>query len=275
MHRLALRVWIAFVPVFQLACSTEEPASGLWAQAASSRILPASTTAPVKRVRVVKRLPHDRTAYTQGLYFKDGLLYEGTGLTGASDLRVVDPTTGRVLKRTPLASDVFGEGVTVKDGLVYQLTWQNGAAYVYDETASGFARRQSFAMSGEGWGLTHDDRHLIRSDGSDKLYFVDPVTFRVVRTITVKDGTWRQRYLNELEYVDGAIYANVWQTSYVVKIDPASGKILTWYDAGELRRQNASANSDDVLNGIAFNPATKTFFLAGKRWANLYEVSLP
>lgn len=269
------------LPVFALVaaafaaagCQSETSDSGV-SVAQSPAVLPAQFTAPVKKPTLVRTLPHDKGAFTEGLEYVNGMLYEGTGLERASDIRVVDPESGAVKKKTQQAPEIFGEGITVWNGLVYQLTYRNGKGFVYEETADGFKQKTSFRIPTEGWGLTHDDRYLIRSDGSDRIYFLDPTTFRVKKTIYVKDGTRAQRYINELEYVDGYLYANIWMTAHIAKIDPRDGRIVAWYDCTELKERNPSYSADDVLNGIAYEPASKRFFLTGKRWASLYEVSL-
>jgi glutaminyl-peptide cyclotransferase len=221
--------------------------------------------------KVVAAYPHDPNAFTQGLAIEAGQLYEGTGQYGASTLRRVDLTTGRPEKQRALGPQFFGEGIAILGGLVYQLTWQNGVVVVYDlET---FEVERTMRYEGEGWGLTHDGRQLIMSDGSATIRFRDPATFAVRREIEVRaDGVPLAR-LNELEYVDGEIWANIWYDDRIARIDPADGKVRGFIDLGALYPQSARS-SEAVLNGIAYDAAAKRLFVTGKNWPQLYEIEV-
>lgn len=221
--------------------------------------------------KVVAVYPHDPNAFTQGLAIENGRLYEGTGQYGASTLRRVDLATGRVEKQRALAPQFFGEGIAILGGLVYQLTWQNGVVVVYDlET---FEVQRTMRYTGEGWGLTHDGRQLIMSDGSATIRFRDPATFAVTREIEVRaDGVPVTR-LNELEYIDGEIWANIWYDDRIVRIDPDDGRVLGFIDLATLYPQSARS-SEAVLNGIAYDAAADRLFVTGKNWPQLYEIEV-
>jgi len=226
--------------------------------------------------RVVAEYPHDPSAFTQGLVIRNGELYEGTGLRGQSTLRQVALETGAVLRSTPLDSRFFGEGVTVLGDRVFQLTWQAHRGLVYNRTD--FTPLEQFEYQGQGWGLTDDGEELIMSDGSSTLRFLDPVTFEVLRTVSVYDNTAggnqrRIANLNELEYIDGEVYANVWQGAFVARICPDTGVVLGWIDfRGPLDRTECPGM--DVLNGIAYDKEQDRLFVTGKRWCTLFEVEL-
>jgi glutaminyl-peptide cyclotransferase len=221
---------------------------------------------------VVKTWPHDRAAFTQGLVFHAGSMIESTGLNGHSTLREVQLETGRVLKQIALAPAYFAEGVAVVGSHAIQLTWQNRKAFVYDVDT--FQLQKEFAYEGEGWGLTTDGNSLILSDGTNRIRFIDPATFSVSRTINVTvDKNPRDR-LNELEFIHGEIFANVWQTDEIVRIDPVSGNVRGVIDfSGLLPPQNRTPDAD-VLNGIAYDPKSDRLFVTGKRWPLLFEVRL-
>ncbi len=221
--------------------------------------------------KVVAAYPHDPAAFTQGLAIEAGQLYEGTGQYGASTVRRVDLASGRPEKQRALGPRYFGEGIAILDGLLYQLTWQNGAVVVYElET---FEVERTMQYDGEGWGLTHDGRQLIMSDGSATIRFRDPQTFSVTREIEVRhDGVPVSR-LNELEYVEGEIWANIWYDDRIARISPVDGKVLGFIDLGTLYPQSARG-SEAVLNGIAYDPAAKRLFVTGKNWPQLYEIEV-
>ncbi len=229
-----------------------------------------STVAPVSAFTVVHTYPHDPNAFTQGLEYFDGRLYESTGLNGRSSIREVEIETGRVIRRRPLSPSFFGEGLTLWKSELVQLTWQSGLAFVYDRAT--FEPVRTFTYTGEGWGLTHDRDSLIMSDGTDALRFLDPATFRERRRVTVTDGGAPVRELNELEYVKGEIYANVWQTSRIVRIDPATGRVVGWIDLAGLQRLVGPVSPDAVLNGIAYDATHDRLFVTGKLWPKLYEI---
>ncbi|MEO7412138.1 MAG: glutaminyl-peptide cyclotransferase [Opitutaceae bacterium] len=241
------------------------PASPVVAEAGGS-------TAPVNySYEVINSWPHDRTAFTQGLVFRGDGFLESTGLQGRSSLRELDLKTGRVLKQVALPSEFFAEGLAVINGHAYQLTWQNRRAFVYDVDT--FRRERELSYEGEGWGLATDGRVLILSDGSNRIRFLDPETFAVQRTIEVTAEGKPVDRLNELEWIKGEIFANVWQTDRVVRIDPATGKVRGVIDFSGLLPPADRAGTD-VLNGIAYDAATDRLFVTGKKWPKIFEVRL-
>ena len=222
---------------------------------------------------VVNTFPHDGKAYTQGLVFLDGNLLESTGLNGQSTLREVELPTGRVLRQVTVADQYFAEGLTVLGGKAYQLTWQAHQGFVYDEAT--FHLESKFAYAGEGWGLATDGHWLILSDGTPQIRFLDPVAFKVERTIPVTVQGRLVSQLNELEYIHGEIFANVWQTDYVVRINPDTGAVTGVIDfAGLLPAADRNPSPDAVLNGIAYDAASDRLFVTGKFWPKLFEVRL-
>jgi glutaminyl-peptide cyclotransferase len=228
-------------------------------------------TAPVAGYKVVKTYPHDRQAFTQGLQYVGGVLYEGTGQHGQSGIRKVELETGKVLQHQPLDSKYFGEGITVWGDTLVQLTWQSEVGFVYDLKT--FKQSRTFNYTGEGWGLTHDGKRLIMSDGSAALRFLDPVTFKETGRITVREGTAPVDRLNELEFVRGEILANVWQTHRIARISPATGNVLGWIDLTGLLDQQELARVD-VLNGIAYDATGDRLFVTGKWWPKLFEIKI-
>ena len=226
---------------------------------------------PVYGYDLINTFPHDPNAFTQGLVYHNGFLYEGTGLNGASSLRKVVLETGEVLFRYNLASVYFGEGVTIFDGLIYQLTWRNHVGFVYVETDS-FELIDTFSYSTQGWGLTHDDTSLIMSDGTDKLYFLDPVTFAEVGRVYVTAEGSPLDSLNELEYIDGHIYANILESDSIAIIEPVTGDVVAWLDLAGILPAGDLLTSPDPLNGIAFDPDSVRLFVTGKRWPSLFEI---
>jgi len=221
---------------------------------------------------VLRRFPHDTTAYTQGLVYADGRLYESTGLLGQSQIRVLDLETGTVQLARHLPPDRFGEGLALLHGRLYQLTWTSGVAYVYD--AETLDLLDSLQYQGEGWGLATDGESLIMTDGSATLRFRDPETFAVRREVTIQDQGSPLLEVNELEYVDGVLYGNVYRSDWIVRIDPATGTVTDWIDLAGLLPERDRSPSTDVLNGIAVDETTGDFLLTGKRWPTLFEVRL-
>jgi glutaminyl-peptide cyclotransferase len=229
------------------------------------------TPAPVAGYRVVKVYPHDRQAFTQGLQYVDGVLYEGTGQHGQSGIRKVKLETGEVLQHQPLDAKYFGEGITVWGDTIVQLTWQAETGFVYDKAS--FKQKRTFSYPGEGWGLTHDGARLIMSDGSAALRFLDPATFKETGRVTVRDGATPVKHLNELEFVKGEILANVWQTTRIARISPKSGDVVGWIDLTGLLEPREAAGTD-VLNGVAYDAAGDRLFVTGKWWPKLFEIKI-
>ena len=220
--------------------------------------------------QIVRSHPHDPAAFTQGLTIADGQLYEGTGLHGQSSLRRVDLSTGAALQQIALDGRYFGEGVAVVGDRIVQLTYQTGVGFVYDRKT--FAKQKEFTYSGEGWGLTYDGQRLIMSDGSDTLRFWDPDTLAEVGRLRVRDGDRAIDRINEMEYVDGAIYANIWQEDRIARIDPKTGVVNAWIDMSNLLTATERSRGVDVLNGIAHDPKTGHFLITGKLWPWVFEV---
>jgi glutaminyl-peptide cyclotransferase len=221
---------------------------------------------------VVHTYPHDRAAFTQGLLYLDGALYESTGLNGHSSLRKVELETGKVLQEAVVPSQYFAEGLAALDGKLYQLTWQEKTAFVYDLKT--FKLETEFHYPYEGWGLTTDGHQLILSDGTDQLRFINPTNFAVAKTIQVKDHGLAVANLNELEYIKGEIFANVWQTDDIVRIDPASGEVLGRVNFTGLLDPKDRDSTTDVLNGIAYDATGDRLFITGKFWPKLFEIQL-
>ncbi|MEU4738841.1 glutaminyl-peptide cyclotransferase [Actinosynnema sp. NPDC023658] len=246
--------WVLMAVVFVLSAACATPPGG-------------STDRPAG-VEVLGTLPHDTGAFTQGLELVDGVLYEGTGLEGQSSLRRVDPGTGEVERRVELPQPLFGEGITVVDDRVWQLTWRDGVAIEWDRDTLEEVRRVTY--EGEGWGLCRDGGRLVMSDGSDELTFRDPGSFAVTGSVAVRRDGQPVTRLNELECVGGQVWANVWQTDEVVRIDPADGRVTATVDLGVLRPDDVPAS--DVLNGIAAVPGTDEFLVTGKNWPTIFRV---
>lgn len=234
----------------------------------------ASATAPTPRYtyEVLHTWSHDRGAFTQGLVFLDGVLFESTGLNGQSTLRKVNLETGKVLQQVEVPAQYFAEGLAVLGGKAFQLTWRNGKGFVYDLKT--FRLEREFTYTGEGWGLATDGQSLIMSDGTAQIRFLDPATFLVQRTISVSDHGQPITNLNELEYIKGEIFANVWRTAYVVRIDPLTGKVLGAINFAGLLAPADYAPDTDVLNGIAYDAVGDRLFVTGKHWPKLFEVRL-
>jgi len=226
--------------------------------------------------QVLHTYPHDQQAYTQGLIYLDGHLYESTGLKGHSSLRMEDLETGRILQFQDVPDKYFAEGLAAwKSGsndTLIQLTWQDHIALVYDRSTFRFLRTLPYTC--EGWGLTQDGKSLILSDGTATLRFLDPATFRVLRSIQVRDRGQPVTYLNELEYIHGQIYANVWYSDRIARISPATGKVLGWIDLAGLLPQSERSSPGAVLNGIAYDSAHDRLFVTGKLWPKLFEIRI-
>ncbi len=228
--------------------------------------------APTLQCEVVNTFPHDPEAYCQGLAFQQGFLYEGTGSYGGSSIRRVELETGRVVQKRALARSLFGEGIEIWDNSIIQLTWKSRRAFHYD--LASFEPLRQTGYRGEGWGLTHDERHLIMSDGTSTLRFLDPKTFEVERRLTVRDGNRRIVHLNELEFVEGKIYANVWYEDRIARISPQTGQVEAWLDLSGLLPAAKRPHEDAVLNGIAYDAEKKRLFVTGKNWPNVFEIRI-
>jgi glutamine cyclotransferase len=221
--------------------------------------------------KIVNEFPHSRFAFTQGLAYEEGFLYEGTGIRGRSSLSKLDLATGRVLQSRQLTDEYFGEGITIYRDRIIQLTWQARKGFVYDRES--FDLLSEFEYDTEGWGITYDSEHLIMSDGSATLYFLDPHTMLEVGRVEVSDDNTPVRMLNELEYIDGQIYANVWQSDRIAIINPRNGKVTAWIDLEGLLN-TTDVETADVLNGIACDRENNRLFVTGKLWPKLFEIQL-
>lgn len=231
---------------------------------------PALAATPVQGYKVVKSHPHDPNAFTQGLFFHDGFLFEGTGLRGRSSIRKVEIETGKVLQQVDLPPEFFGEGIAQWGDRLIGITWQEQTAFVLDLKT--FRLWRKFNYAGEGWGLTHNGRELVMSDGSAELRFLDPANFKELRRVRVTADGRPVAQLNELEWVEGEVFANVWQTDRIARIDPATGRVKGWIDLGGLLTERSG--QEDVLNGIAYDAKTKRLFVTGKLWPRLFEIQL-
>ena len=264
-HLATRNTGLAFLVLFGIlavaACASQAPRT------------PELTETPTSPIhygfQVVNTYPHDQDAFTQGLVYQEGLLYESTGLRGHSTLREVDLATGDVIQSLALDSELFGEGVTLFDGRIFQLTLTSGIGFIYDPDT--FSKLGEFSYTPEGWGLTHDGRQLIMSDGSAELRFLDAETLEGTGRIEVTDRGQPVRWLNELEYVEGEIYANIWQSDLIARISPESGEVLGWIDLSDLLTGEDQAG---ILNGIAYDSRTRRLFVTGKNWPKLFEIAL-
>jgi glutamine cyclotransferase len=232
---------------------------------------PPAESIPLLKVRVVKVFPHDPKAFTQGLEYYGGFLYESTGLKGHSSLRKVAIAKGRVLQSASLSPEYFGEGLTIFGKNIYQLTWLSKTGFIYD--LSSLRKTGEFHYQSEGWGLTHDEKSLILSDGSDQLQFIDPATFRVQRRLEVYAGREAVANLNELEYIRGMIYANIWHSPRIARIDPHTGQVTAWLDLEEISAKE-QVEPEAVLNGIAYDARGERLFVTGKNWAHLFQIKI-
>jgi len=228
-------------------------------------------TSKMAEFEIINKYPHDKDAYTQGLIFSGDILYESTGLYGQSSLRSVQIKDGKVLQKINLSPIYFAEGITLLSQKIYQLTWENHKGFIYNLNLEKIGE---FSYPGEGWGITTDGKYLIISDGSNYLNFYEPSTMNVIKTLSVEDGNTPIFNLNELEWVDGLIYANVYMKDEIIAINPENGKVVYIFDISNLRDQLDDKKDAEVSNGIAFNPQTGTFYLTGKNWSNLFEVRI-
>ena len=271
--RLGGRIWLILLVVLVICSGCVEqdmPASSPALSSSSSPSVLSDT--PVYSYEIVNVYPHDASAFTEGLVFADGVLYEGTGLHGSSSLRQVELATGRVLKEYRVPAQYFGEGITLWNDTLIQLTYQSHLGFVYDKDS--FALSRTFSYPTEGWGLTHGGTHLIMSDGTAALYSLDPGSFEVVNRLEVTDRGTAIAQLNELEYIKGTIYANVWPTNRIAMISPETGELVGWLELNGLLSAEDRLQPVDVLNGIAYNPVQDRLFVTGKYWPKLFELEL-
>lgn len=272
---------IILLAVFTFACGSNPPVNKTNTNTNSS---PKTTTVnpPTYGYQVVNTYKHDPNAFTEGLFFHNGFLYESTGLDGKSDLRKVELETGKVVQSYKLPKTSFGEGITLFNGKIYQLTYEEGVCRVFD--AETFQYLKEFKYTGEGWGMTNDGKNLIMTDRTHILRFVDPETFQTVRTVPVfRENGKPLMQINELEYIKGEIWANVWHSeepevlgkpNHIVRLDPNSGKILGWINLDGISPDDVERDSENTLNGIAYDEKTDRVFVTGKNWKKLFEIKL-
>jgi glutamine cyclotransferase len=261
---------ILLLPVFFLGLGSALAADKV--QQWPSYALPEKTKAPISAIKVINIFPHDIDAFTQGLVYHQGYLYESTGLHGKSTLRKVDLKTGKIIKIIKLAHEYFGEGITILGNNIYQLTWLNKTGFVYD--LEEFKKVRTFSYQGEGWGITTAGQYLFMSDGSSVISCIDPMTFAVVRKIIVHEGQQQIGNLNELEFIKGEIWANIFQKDLIVRISPVTGKVLGWIDLSQLYSLIPEHNRIDVLNGIAYDNRGDRIFVTGKFWPKIFEIKV-
>ncbi|MBN1474095.1 MAG: glutaminyl-peptide cyclotransferase [Syntrophaceae bacterium] len=231
-----------------------------------------NTKAPISTINVINIYPHDPEAFTQGLFYRNGFLYESTGLLGTSTLRKVDLVTGNILDKIKLSENYFGEGITYLNNKIYQLTWKNKRGFIYDFRT--FKKTTEFNYDGEGWGITADDKYLYMSNGTAVISCLDPKTLKIIRKINVHDGQLPVININELELINGEIWANVFMESVLVRVSPITGKVLGWVDLSPLYNKIPKYYSVDVLNGIAYDRSNNRIFVTGKYWPHIFEIKL-
>jgi len=270
---LKTNLWLSLAITMLLSLPFSTTASALEpAPLTAERLFdPGGSDIPVYGYRIIHAYPHDPGAFTQGLIFSDGVLYEGTGLQGRSSLRKVKLEDGQVLKIHRLAGKYFGEGITLCDNRLFQLTYQSNIGFIYDRDFRCIGR---FRYPTEGWGLTCDGRRLIMSDGTATLRWLNPDTFNLIKKMTVTNQGRPVPHLNELEYVRGEIFANIWGTDFIARILPDSGRVVGWIDLRGLSREFSSKTSIDVLNGIAYDEQSDRLFVTGKFWPKVFEIRL-
>lgn len=246
-------------------------AVSMTAAGSGTALAPQRRSAPVQDFAVVKTYPHDPGAFTQGLVYADGEFLESTGLHGESTLRRVEIATGKVLQRRVVDTKYFAEGLALVGDVLLQLTWQHNIGFIYDRKT--FAPKGTFTYKTEGWGMAYDTKGgLVMTDGSAQLTFLSPRTYAVTKTVTVTDGGRPVRDLNELEWIEGELWANVWMSDRIARINPSTGVVNAWVDLGTLWPQARRTPPADVLNGIAYDPAGKRIFVTGKKWPRVYEI---
>jgi glutamine cyclotransferase len=231
-----------------------------------------SAAAPVEGYKVVATYPHSTSSYTEGFFYLNGFFYEGTGLQGQSQLLVSVPATGQVMQRVDLPPQYFGEGIIDWGSNIYEWTWQTNIGFVYDRFS--LAKVAQFTYTGEGWGMTRTSTEIITSDGTRTLRFRNPLNFAETHHIVVKDGTQEITQLNELEYIKGEIYANVWHSDRIARISPRDGHVIAWIDLTGILPASQKVNSEAVLNGIAYDAKKDRLFVTGKQWPNIFEIKI-
>ena len=280
-----MRVYFTFLFVLlSLACNDKPARSNmnLTVNKTNTNSAKSSSNVPIYTYEIVNKFNHDSKAFTEGLFFHNGFLYESTGQDGKSDLRKVELETGKIVQQFKLPKDIFGEGATILNGKIYQLSWQSEKAFVYD--AETFKLLKEFTYQGDGWGLTNDGKNLFMTDSTHVIRVIDPETFQTIRTLVVlrEDGKPLMQ-INELEYIKGEIWSNVWHSeepnilgkeNYIARIDPNSGKLLGWIDLGGISPEDIQRDSENTLNGIAYDEANDRIFVTGKNWKNLFEIKV-
>ena len=228
--------------------------------------------APVYGYAVIARLPHSSASYTEGFFYRDGLFYEGTGIEGRSSVLVIEPASGKIIKHVDLAPQYFGEGIVDWGDYVYEWTWKSHVCFVYERATLRLVKQIFY--EGEGWGMTRNESEIITSDGSSKLTFRDPENFAPVRTITVHDGAKEITQVNELEFIKGEIYANVWHSDRIARISPHNGRVIAWIDLAGILPANQKIDSESVLNGIAYDAKHDRLFVTGKQWPVVFQIKV-
>ncbi len=231
-----------------------------------------NTKSPVYTVEIINVYPHDRAAFTQGLFYHEGYLFESTGLSGKSSLRKADLQTGKIIKKIALPVEYFAEGITLHKNKIYQLTWTNQLMFIYDSV--NFKKIQAIKYSGEGWGITSDGQKLFMSDGSAKITCRDPDTFEVIGILNIADEKKAIHGINEMEYIGGEIWANIFMEDIIARISPSTGKILGWVDLTSLYSMLNKYEGIDVLNGIAYDKKNGSIFVTGKYWPYIFEIKI-
>ena len=273
--------FIFFFLFLSLACNEKPAVSNVNKTVNKTNVNSTTTSAnvPVYTYEVVNTYPHDPRAFTEGLFFYNGFLYESTGQEGKSDLRKVELETGKVVQRYALSPDSFGEGTTILNGKIYQLTWQQGRGFVYD--AETFKLLREFTYSGEGWGMTNDGTNIYMTDSTHVIRVVDPETFKTIKTLVVfnDDGKPLMK-INELEFIKGELWSNVWHSedigkpNHIARIDPNSGKLLGWIDLDGISPEDVRRDPENTLNGIAYDANNDRIFVTGKNWKKLFEIKV-
>lgn len=284
--------FIFFGIFFFAACDRQADKPNINSMAANdAKSTSSDSQVPISTYKIINTFKHDPKAFTQGLIFHKGFLYESTGGNGTSSLRKVEIETGKVLQKIDLERKYFGEGLTVLNGKAYQLTWRDKIGFVYEMESLSLLREVKY--QGEGWGLTNDQKNLIMSDGTHILKFIDPETFDVVKRIPVMQQNGKPLFLlNELEFVNGEIWANIWHSeqletgttqgrlpnigkpNFIARIDPDTGKVVGWIDLGGISPEDSSEDSENTLNGIAYDAESDRIFVTGKQWKRLFEIRL-